>query len=72
MYIYTSQLPYFQDTLQYEMYGQNGKAGHDEYHALLSGWLRASKQQEASQLPYFQDTLQFKMYGQNGKAGHGE
>jgi len=35
------------------MYSQTGKAGHDEYHALLA----EGKQEEAPQLPYFQVTL---------------
>ena len=49
-------------------YGQHGKAGHDEYHALLA----EGKPEEVLQMPYFQDTLQHEMYSQHGKAGHYE
>ena len=52
--------------LQYKMYGQHGKAGHNVYHALLA----EGKPEKASLLPYFSDTFQYKMYGQHGKAGH--
>jgi len=50
------------------MNGPHGKAGHDEYQAVLA----EGKPGEASQLPYFQDRIQYERYGQHGKAGHDE
>jgi len=58
-----SQLPYFQDTLQYEMYGQHGKAGYDEFKELVEN----DKLSMARDTPYYQDTWQYGTYGSGGR-----
>jgi len=60
-----SQLPYFQDTLQYEMYGRHGKAGYDEFKELVKN----DKHSMARDTLFLQDTWQYEAYGSGGHAG---
>ena len=63
-----SQIPYFQDTLQYEKYSQHGKAGCDEFEERV----KEGKQIMARGTPYYRDSWQYKAYGSGGHARYKE